>query len=91
MYFFTEMLRIKAHSIEEDVERELKMILHLVESHIPGLRIRAEMECDHFSYENESSESLINGDYLNSFTCRESDITILLRRVAELPQGSHFW
>ncbi|XP_044746483.1 separin [Coccinella septempunctata] len=83
---YQKLLRFKAEILIDKSDEELLMILHLVESHIPGLRLRATVECDSNIYEEKSHRSFMKKDYLNPFSCVKSDVQILLERVVELPK-----
>lgn len=76
-----KQLRFKAGRLIDKSQDELTMILHLVESHMPGLKIRAEIECDSNIYEGKEDNCIMQKDYLKSFS---SDI--LLQKIAELPK-----
>ncbi|KAK9875303.1 hypothetical protein WA026_007700 [Henosepilachna vigintioctopunctata] len=84
------ILRFKAEILIGNHEKELNLILNLVESHIPGLRLKAEIKLDAATVQ-EGQEPILKKEYL-SFTTSHSlslncaDIDVMVERVAEMPK-----
>ncbi|KAL3285845.1 hypothetical protein HHI36_000365 [Cryptolaemus montrouzieri] len=86
-----KILRFKAALLNEIDGSELDLILYLVESHIPGLRLKAEIQIDINEFQRKTENSILNREHLcfpnsHMLSLGQADIDVMLERIAEMPK-----